>query len=448
MSTDGKRIIDWGVRYDTPPELVLNIRLANGVLMTFLIASIVVTSTYVAFGLYQAALLNLIAVIAFAGGLMLMRVGYTTLARLLVIILPCFAGYGISVVLGPNTLIQLIFLTGSIVSLSFFSVREKMALTIGVLFPVVFLIALEYTNYEPVFGLSRFPLTATQERILKISSYVSMWVTMLGHFSFFLIDRRKVQAQLISAEKMLALGRMATGIAHEINNPLQTIVGQAERLKSLAKKGALDSPDAVTVAEKIQSVAMRIGAIIRGLKALARDASGDPFSELRLNFLISLTLDQCHAELNSKGIEVIVHEIPETWTVIGREAQLTQVLLNLITNAQDAIADLKEKWIRIEAKSSNNYIDVIITDSGSGIPAHIRRKIFDPFFTTKPPGRGVGLGLSVSREFMSAHNGSLFYDETSAKTRFVVRIPKGGDAVLNESDVNIDKPLPLSLEGH
>lgn len=369
-----------------------------------------------------------------------MQAGYTILARLFVIILACLAGYGVSVALGPKTLIQLLFLFGSVISVTFFSINEKKYLAIGVIFPILILGLLEYSNYEPLFGIKRYQLTTAESDFLRITTFAVIWMMMLGHFTFFIIDRRKAQAQLISSEKMVALGRMATEIAHEVNNPLQTIVGHAERLKSLSARGTINPAEAVLIADKIQTVAMRIASIIRGLKALARDASGDPFSELRLSSIIAMTLDQCLSQLDSNGIKVSVKKVPETWTVVGREAQLSQVILNVITNAQDAISGLKEKWINIEARQTNLYIDVVITDSGSGISSEVQKKIFEPFFTTKPAGKGIGLGLSVSREIMAAHNGLIYYDEASLNTRFIIRIPKGSGVLNHKEQTSSNRP--------
>mgnify|MGYP001324337302 FL=1 len=440
-----RKVIDWGIREETPRELVLYIRMANAAFLTFFIGCCFVTCAYLTLGLNQAAFFNSIAIFAFGSSLLLMRAGYTVVARLFAVVVGSIAGYGVTIVLGPRTLIQILFMFTSVLNITYFSLQEKKSLAFALLFPLCILGFLEYTSYTPAFGLTRYPLTDLQTTLLRFSTFVSVWAMMYGHFSFFIIDRRNAQDQLISAEKMVAIGRMATSIAHEINNPLQTIVGQVERLKLKAEKGTLQPDDAITIANKVQSVAMRIASIGRGLKTLARDASRDPFSELPLDSLIMLTLEHFLSPFNVYGIKVTVQDIPSYWTVIGREAQLSQVLVNLITNAQDAVMSQKEKWIRIEATASDTFIDISVTDSGSGIPSEIVSKIFDPFFTTKPAGKGVGLGLNLSREIMAAHNGSLIYDETSPNTRFVVRVPRGRDIVVNSSKTNVREASSSTL---
>ena len=106
-----------------------------------------------------------------------------------------------------------------------------------------------------------------------------------------------------------------------------------------------------------------------------------------------------------------------------REAQISQVLLNLIANAADAVQDLSERWIRIEVSRNADAVEIAVTDSGGGIPDEIRARVMQPFFTTKPAGQGTGFGLSISRAFAEAHAGTLTIDVASPHTRFVVTLP-------------------------
>jgi C4-dicarboxylate-specific signal transduction histidine kinase len=104
--------------------------------------------------------------------------------------------------------------------------------------------------------------------------------------------------------------------------------------------------------------------------------------------------------------------------------QISQVLLNLISNACDAIAERDEKWIRIGAERKNGLVSIYVMDSGTGIPETVREKMFQPFFTTKEIGKGTGLGLSISTGILDAHNGSLSIDSTKPNTCFVVQLPE------------------------
>jgi two-component system sensor histidine kinase DctS len=107
-----------------------------------------------------------------------------------------------------------------------------------------------------------------------------------------------------------------------------------------------------------------------------------------------------------------------------RAVQISQVLLNLINNACDAISSLNEKWILINAIERNNLIEISVTNSGPKIPAHIREKLMQPFFTTKEVGMGTGLGLSLSKTIAEAHGGRLYLDLGAENTRFVLELPK------------------------
>lgn len=106
-----------------------------------------------------------------------------------------------------------------------------------------------------------------------------------------------------------------------------------------------------------------------------------------------------------------------------RGVQISQVLLNLLNNAFDAIELLPEKWIKLDAMKMEDTIVIHVTDSGHGIPEEEREKIFQPFYTTKPIGKGTGLGLSLSRKIVQDHKGTLTLDTNSAHTRFVIKIP-------------------------
>src|SRR5262249_19349077 len=153
-----------------------------------------------------------------------------------------------------------------------------------------------------------------------------------------------------------------------------------------SEEGTLSPQQVQQTATKISEVAGRIGSIVRGLLALSRDASGDPLVQLQLGRLVDLTLDCCRVRAQAQGVSFRVGEIPKTLTVVGREAQISEVFLNVINNSLDAIESLDDRWIEIKARSKGGKAEIAITDSGSGIPPSVRRKMFDPFFTTKPVG--------------------------------------------------------------
>lgn len=232
---------------------------------------------------------------------------------------------------------------------------------------------------------------------------------------------------LILNSKMSSLGEMAAGIAHEINTPLAVISLRVVLLKEACKSqdftlsGRKVVEDACAIIEKTTH---RIAKIITGLRAFARDGVSDPFQPTDIQSIIDDTLDLCGERFRSSGVDLQV-KMPESKLFLScRSTQISQVLLNLLSNSFDAIEGLSQKWIKIETLDLGDEIELSVTDSGRGIAPVIRSKLVQPFFTTKDVGKGTGLGLSISRGIMMDHGGRLFLDEQSANTRFVIVLPK------------------------
>ena len=115
--------------------------------------------------------------------------------------------------------------------------------------------------------------------------------------------------------------------------------------------------------------------------------------------------------------------IDETLVFQGRGTEISQVLVNLLNNADDAISKMPEKWIKLSVQNRSDWLEIRVTDSGHGIPPGDQKKLFQPFFTTKEIGKGTGLGLSISHGIVKNHGGELTLDTTSPNTCFVVRLP-------------------------
>jgi signal transduction histidine kinase len=420
-----KTITGWGVNEETSHEEAGHCRLTNALLYFLLLSSFIETAVCLSTGAYQAALLNLGAPVVFGTGLLLMRAGHTVAARLLVLTVSYVSTFALATILGPDAQFQIVILSASALSFAFFPLEKWKLLFFGLALSFISFVLLELTHYKPILGLTRSSLTYSQLLMVRVTTVSMVWLLVVGHLVYYMRGRRLTQERLISSAKMVALGQMAAGIAHEVNNPLFLIVGHAERLKNLVVEGSVPVSEVNAISEQIQTISMRIGAIVHGLQALSRDGSADPFIQIHLSSLLNLSLDYCRARIQSHGVELRISDIPEHWNVIGREAQLSEVFLNVLNNALDAVLELEERWIHVEANADPDYVRIAITDSGLGIPAALHHKIFDPFFTTKPVGKGTGLGLSVSRGIMNAHRGQLLYDEQSARTRFIIRIPRG-----------------------
>ncbi|MGE3262286.1 MAG: sensor histidine kinase [Bacteriovoracia bacterium] len=234
----------------------------------------------------------------------------------------------------------------------------------------------------------------------------------------------EAKAHLLNSARMAALGEMAGGVAHEINNPLAIIkMVSATMTESLGQK-APDRKELRHHADMIEQTTNRIAKIVHGLRTFSREGSNDLFEEVPLEQVIGDTIGLCQERFRSHAIRLIVDQVPKQLSFEGRATNISQVLLNLLNNAHDAIISLPEKWIHISVREEGSWLEVQVTDSGKGIPTEVREKIFRPFFTTKEVGKGTGLGLSVSLGIVKAHRGELTIDATSPNTRFLLRLPK------------------------
>jgi hypothetical protein len=248
----------------------------------------------------------------------------------------------------------------------------------------------------------------------------------ISHFVAVYFDitaRKAAEKNLIYSSKMASLGEMASGLAHEINNPLAIIQGKVQKIQELAEAPTIEAHALRKDLDRIHITTERIARIVRGLRTFSRQGDADPLEPTSIRDVIHQTLDLCAERFKSKGVLVVMCEIPDL-NLSCRATELSQVLLNLLNNAFDAVRELDEKWIRIEVRNlEHERIEFMVTDSGTGIPDTVAERIMQPFFTTKPVGQGTGLGLSISRGIIEAHQGSLYLDRTSPHTRFVIQLP-------------------------
>lgn len=248
---------------------------------------------------------------------------------------------------------------------------------------------------------------------------------------------RQQQEAMIHRARMAAVGEMAAGVAHEVNNPLAIIVGNCAimegNFKNAIEHGTELNPetlqDRVT---RIRIAAMRASKIVNGLLHLSRDSRGDQLQKLKLDALIQDALSFSKERLVRNDVRIEIQEIPQI-EIKGNSNELSQVLINLINNAYDALKESPLKRIAIQFETINreeqNYIAISISDTGCGIPLAVRDRIMQPFFTTKGVGQGTGLGLSVSKSIAEKHSGRLYLDDRlnglrdEMVTRFVLELP-------------------------
>src|SRR5579859_1794027 len=216
-------------------------------------------------------------------------------------------------------------------------------------------------------------------------------------------ELKRLEEQLIQAEKLAAMGQMLAGVAHELNNPLTAILGVTELLRD--REGLDDSMKRQL--DLTHRQARRAARIVQNLLEFSRPASPQK-KAVDLNSIIERTL-QLH-EHSLRRNQVAVDFTPETNlpVVVGDANQLIQVLLNLITNAEQAIREVRESGrIRIRLASLSRNVVITVQDDGVGIPPESLPKLFDPFYTTKRPGGGTGLGLSICLSIVREHGGTI-----------------------------------------
>jgi PAS domain S-box-containing protein len=227
-------------------------------------------------------------------------------------------------------------------------------------------------------------------------------------------DLKRLEEQLIQAEKLAAMGQMLAGVAHELNNPLTAILGVTELLR---ERAGVDDPTRRQL-ELTHRQARRAARIVQNLLEFSRPASPQK-KPLDLNNLLERTLQLHEHSLRRNNIEVDFHLRADLPGVIGDANQLIQVFLNLVTNAEQAIREVRDSGrIQIRVGRNANQLTITVQDDGVGIRPEALLRIFDPFYTTKRPGGGTGLGLSICMSIIREHGGNI-----EAET-----LPAGGSA--------------------
>jgi C4-dicarboxylate-specific signal transduction histidine kinase len=237
---------------------------------------------------------------------------------------------------------------------------------------------------------------------------------------------QEAQAMRVNSLKLVTLGEMAAGIAHELNNPLAVIQGLAWITMTKLKSNDLTNEKIEENMGKIVKMTERSSKIINGLRVFARDTNEDPMEKIEISNVIEETLELCRSRIQNRGIRLDI-EADGQFHSWGRPIQISQVILNLLNNATDAIEGENDPWIRISVRGINEQWEVSVIDCGKGIPAEIVEKIMSPFFTTKPPGKGTGLGLSIASGILKSHGGDFWYDTSASNTTFRFTLPMTPD---------------------
>ncbi len=236
--------------------------------------------------------------------------------------------------------------------------------------------------------------------------------------------RMEHQRAIVEQSRLVSLGELAAGIAHELNQPLQCISFALENMKlSFQKRGFSEEYFLERMGLILHDIS-RMSSVIDHIRIFSRKQNQNEYTQFDLNSTIKNALKLITEQYANHNIEISVETINEETWIYGNTYQIEQVILNLLTNAKDALEKkTRDKVIKLTlSQDSQNYI-LIIGNNGEPIPNDIKEKLFLPFFTTKPPGKGTGLGLSIVYGIISEHNGTISLLE-SENTAFKITLPK------------------------
>ncbi|MBI5179106.1 MAG: GAF domain-containing protein [Nitrospinae bacterium] len=234
-------------------------------------------------------------------------------------------------------------------------------------------------------------------------------------------ELRTAQEELVQAAKLAALGQLASGVAHEINNPLAVIAGYAEDLKDRITNGEEIGKNTLMGA---LNMIIQSGERCHSITREILDFSKPRMARIEPHFLgdiVSASVSMAGAHAKERNVPLAVGGNALRLNVETDRNHLVQILINLINNAIDASPS--HSTVKVEANEHNSHVTLSVTDFGHGIPKEVKHKIFDPFFSTKVPGKGTGLGLSITYQLVGRLHGDIAVESQPGKTAFTVTLP-------------------------
>jgi C4-dicarboxylate-specific signal transduction histidine kinase len=239
-------------------------------------------------------------------------------------------------------------------------------------------------------------------------------------------SQKEIEFKLNQSAKLESIGLMAGGIAHEINNPLSIISAINQRIKKNNEKTSdrdIIQEEISNDVKKIDITIKRISKIIQGLKNISRDSSNDPYEVIHIQNLFEDLITFTEHRLKLTNVNFSIEGNLLGLKIFCQPIAISQVLINLINNAIDAIENLEKKWIQLKIEKNENSITIKIIDSGNGIDLSIQEKVMTPFFTTKEIGKGTGLGLGICLSIINSHKGKFFLEKNTVNTTFIIELP-------------------------
>lgn len=307
----------------------------------------------------------------------------------------------------------------------FLSLKELIFL---LFFTTCLIIALGIAHQvNPEYAIQQLLLVPVAARVI----YIIMPLYVIAYIINFYEKQRKLFLKTIDEsnkkqlqdEKLISIGAMSAGMAHEINNPLTILSGSLNLLKKqLKKNGDLDDEKINRHLSNLDFGIERISKIVLSVKSLSSDSEKLSVQQFFLKDIIKNALVLQESNLKINEIEFYFNDLDDV-ELHGVKIQIEQILMNFIVNSIYEVSKHTKPWIRIKTILGENNIKILCIDSGNGIEDHIVKNLFDPFFTSKDIGQGIGLGLSLSKKMAKRHNGDIYYEIYDGNTAFVLELP-------------------------
>jgi C4-dicarboxylate-specific signal transduction histidine kinase len=284
----------------------------------------------------------------------------------------------------------------------------------------------------------RKALHAQGEQLSALALYEKVLAAILGLLTFVVViygqklktkisgQQNTIQDQeykILDSQKLASLGSVASAVVHEINNPLAVLKMRVNAIEETLNEKKLADDFTKDAFASCNKMIDRIGIIIRGVKTLSHGGSdADKMEIIKFKELLNEVVALVQGRIKEFGITLKVSPFDD-FDIEVSPVQISQILINLINNASDAISALDVRLIQLNFVQTATHVQIFITDSGTGIAADVVDKLFTPFHTTKARGKGTGIGLSISRKIAESHHGTLIYSASSPSTQFVVTLP-------------------------
>lgn len=223
-------------------------------------------------------------------------------------------------------------------------------------------------------------------------------------------------------KKFIDLKRFASGIAHEINNPLSITVGNTKFLMRSLQNDIVNNEDMIKRLDKIKSANFRIEKIIDCLKIFSND-NQDLKEQIDINSFVKAKLEKIYPFYSQLGVKIDLRISDKNLFILGNKSYLESILINLIANARDSLEKSVKKNIDVEIEKVSSFVEVSVSDNGCGISSETKPFLFDLFYTTKKVGAGVGLGLGMVKFYVEEMMGEVTYNSSPDGTTFTVRFP-------------------------